>query len=154
MQHVNKNLRNYKQWHPSGKLKKELAGIKARQHSCDMQQRIPGSKDTVKFFRAHSFIKVALQSAVCHTAYYFAHTAVHANTYCNQSLIWFKVSKKKRVSALKKTLLLQNINYIQQLYRYIHIYLHIYTYMPNLSSYIQKFYSLHFIKCTALYSHM
>lgn len=59
-----------------------------------MRQRIWGSEDTVKFFRAHSFIKVALQSAVCHIEYYFAQTALHANTYCNESLIWFKVWQK------------------------------------------------------------
>lgn len=28
----------------------------------------------------------------CHTVYYFVQTALHANTYCNESSIWFRVS--------------------------------------------------------------
>lgn len=41
---------------------------------------------------ARSFIKLVLQSAVCHTEYYIVQTALHVNTYCSESLIWFKVS--------------------------------------------------------------
>lgn len=42
-----------------------------------------------------SFIKLAShvsQSPMYHTVYYFVQTALHANAYCNESLIWFKVS--------------------------------------------------------------
>lgn len=38
-----------------------------------------------------SFIKVMLQSVVCHTVSYFVKTTLHADTYSNESLIWFKV---------------------------------------------------------------
>lgn len=38
-----------------------------------------------------SFIKVMLQSMVCHTVSYFVKTTLHADTYSNESLIWFKV---------------------------------------------------------------
>lgn len=40
-----------------------------------------------------SLIEVALQTAGCHTLYFFAQAALHANAYCNESLICFKISK-------------------------------------------------------------
>lgn len=43
---------------------------------------------------AYSFIRVVFaMCCVTHTGYYFAQTALHTNSYCNKSLIWFKVSE-------------------------------------------------------------
>lgn len=42
---------------------------------------------------AHSFIVVALETAVCHMAYFFfTWTELHANNYCKKSLVCLKLS--------------------------------------------------------------
>lgn len=36
---------------------------------------------------------MAPQTSGYHILYFFAQAALHANDYCNESLVWFKVSK-------------------------------------------------------------
>jgi hypothetical protein len=41
----------------------------------------------------HSFVNVVMKTTVCYTVYYFAQTALPANIYRKDSMIWCKISK-------------------------------------------------------------
>lgn len=42
-------------------------------------------------------IVVALETAMCHTLYFFAPTALYANIHCSKSLDWFMVSEAPQI---------------------------------------------------------